>query len=354
MANPEHVAILKQGVEVWNRWRRDNLRVEPDLSRAVLSGSDLSGASLHSTNLSNANLSQSVLAHANLVMANLYGADLTESALVLAQLVYATLNGAMLKGANLTGANLTSANLTNAVLWGVRTNGANFNQAHLQGADFRNAEVGWTVFADVDLSSCLGLDAVTHRGPSSIGIETLLKSGGAIPDEFLRGVGAPEAFLTYSRSLVGQPLRFYSCFISYSTKDQEFADQLWADLQANGVRCWLATEDLRIGDPFRQSIDEAVRLHDKLLLILSANSVGSAWVQDEVEAALERERREKRLVLFPIRVDDAVMETEQAWAASIRRTRHVGDFSKWKDHDSYQKTFERLLRDLNAQGADTK
>jgi hypothetical protein len=41
-----------------------------------------------------------------------------------------------------------------------------------------------------------------------------------------------------------------------------------------------------------------------------------------------------------------VMESHKAWAALIRRTRHIGDFTHWKDHDSYQKAFERLLRDL--------
>jgi hypothetical protein len=74
----------------------------------------------------------------------------------------------------------------------------------------------------------------------------------------------------------------------------------------------------------------------------------STWVQDEVEAALEREHREKRLVLFPIRIDDAVMDTQEAWAASIRRSRHIGDFRKWKDHDAFQKALERLLRYLKA------
>jgi hypothetical protein len=44
------------------------------------------------------------------------------------------------------------------------------------------------------------------------------------------------------------------------------------------------------------------------------------------------------------------METDQAWAASLRRTRHIGDFRAWKDHDQYQKSFDRLLRDLKAQG----
>jgi hypothetical protein len=43
------------------------------------------------------------------------------------------------------------------------------------------------------------------------------------------------------------------------------------------------------------------------------------------------------------------MESKKAWAALIRRTRHIGDFTRWKDHDSYQKAFERLLRDLKAE-----
>ncbi|MBI1882274.1 MAG: hypothetical protein HYR94_29225 [Chloroflexi bacterium] len=50
----------------------------------------------------------------------------------------------------------------------------------------------------------------------------------------------------------------------------------------------------------------------------------------------------------PIQLDTAVMETNQAWAADIRRSRYIGDFSRWKDHDAYQQAFERLLRDLKA------
>jgi hypothetical protein len=64
--------------------------------------------------------------------------------------------------------------------------------------------------------------------------------------------------------------------------------------------------------------------------------------------ALEKERKQNKLVLFPIRLDDAVMETDQAWAASLRRTRHIGDFRACKDHDQYQKSFDRLLRGLKA------
>jgi hypothetical protein len=169
---------------------------------------------------------------------------------------------------------------------------------------------------------------------------------GPLPEVFLRGCGLSNEFIDYLPSFWNKPIQFYSCFISHSSKDADFAKRLFADLQAKGVRCWYAPEDLKIGDRFRAKIDEAIRLHEKLLLILSEHSVQSDWVQTEVESAFERERREKCSVLFPVRVDDSIMETNVAWAGDIRRTRHIGDFRGWKDHDSYAKAFERLLRDL--------
>jgi hypothetical protein len=61
------------------------------------------------------------------------------------------------------------------------------------------------------------------------------------------------------------------------------------------------------------------------------------------------------MVLFPIRLDEAVMKASHAWAADIRRKRHIGDFSQWQDHSSYQKACQRLLRDLQgAKGEEVK
>jgi hypothetical protein len=67
-------------------------------------------------------------------------------------------------------------------------------------------------------------------------------------------------------------------------------------------------------------------------------------VENEVEAALEEEeqtRPQRRTVLVPIKIDDAVEDTNQAWARTIKRTRHVGDFTHWEDNDAYQE--EQLL-----------
>ncbi len=106
---------------------------------------------------------------------------------------------------------------------------------------------------------------------------------------------------------------------------------------------------MRIGDEIRPRIDESIRMHDKLLLVLSESSLTSTWVKKEVETAFENEAQQQKLVLFPVRLDDTVMHTPQAWAADIRRMRHIGDFTHWKDHDEYQKVFARLVRDLQAQ-----
>ena len=95
--------------------------------------------------------------------------------------------------------------------------------------------------------------------------------------------------------------------------------------------------------------DESIRVHDKLLLILSETSLNSQWIEQEVETALEKEREQNRTVLFPIRIDGAVMGIKGGWPFLIRNTRNIGDFSNRKDHDTYQKALGRLLRDLKAE-----
>src|SRR6266566_8014370 len=157
--------------------------------------------------------------------------------------------------------------------------------------NLRDAIVGYTSFGDVDMSVVKNLETVKHQGPSTIGIDTIYRSQGNIPEVFLKGAGVDDTFITYIRSLVGKPIEYYSCFISYSSKDDAFARRLYESLQSNNVRCWFAPEDLKIGDKIRTGIDEAIRMHDKLLLILSENSVESAWVEKEVETAFDKEAK---------------------------------------------------------------
>lgn len=337
MANREHLKKLKEGIEAWNKWRRENPGIVPDLSGADLRGTALTGINLSETDLEKASLIRAHLVGADLIRADFAGSDLSE----------ANLREANLSRTDLIDSKLSRADLSGAMLWYTT-----FVKCIVDEVSFADCSMVSTTFAGMDLSRVKGLDDVRHYGPSTIGIDTIYKSQGKIPDVFLRGAGVPENFITYQRSLAAEPFDYYSCFISYSSKDHDFAERLHSDMQSKGVRCWFAPEDLKTGDKFRQRIDEAIRIYDKLLVVLSENSIESPWVEEEVEGALEKERRENSLVLFPVRLDGAVMEANQAWAASLRRTRHIADFTKWKEHDHYQTVFQRLLRDL--QGKNVK
>jgi hypothetical protein len=214
----------------------------------------------------------------------------------------------------------------------------------------KGAKTVRTIFDGLDLRLVKGLETIDHLGSSGITTSTLERSEGNIPYVFLRGAGLSDTFIEYARSLVQSPIKFYSCFICYSSKDQAIAKRLYNDLQSNGVRCWYARKDLKPGDFYRDRIDESIRMYEKVLLILSEHSVKSKWVEKEVEQAWKREGEPAEpgepLVLFPIRLDDTVMKTERAWARQLRYLRQIGDFTGWKDHDAYQDHFQQLLHDL--------
>src|SRR6266498_740182 len=413
MVNPEHVKILKQGAEAWNKWFRRKLASGlPDLSEADLSDTDLSGcdlrgvslkkailirANLSHADLRGANLSESFLFRANLQEAEatgaslnaadiseanlegvnlsnsyLIGAILTRSNLKLAKLVEADLKGADLRGAglqgsdltsaNLAGADLSSADLSEANLSGADLERTNLSKASLRGTKFSSVHLYSTTFGSNDLSQVIDLKKSDHYGPSILNIEAIYNSRGKIPEGFLRGCGLSDLQIETAKlaipgldqaqvtditdkihQLYLDGIQSYSCFISYNSKDEEFAKRLHADLQNNGVRCWLSPENMKIGDKFRTHMDDAIRVHDKLLIVFSQSSIYNASVENEVKTIFEKERKEGLSILFPICLDDELMNAEQPWADEIRRTRHIGDFS---DSDNYQKAFDGLLGDL--------
>jgi hypothetical protein len=104
-----------------------------------------------------------------------------------------------------------------------------------------------------------------HNGPSSIGVDTLYRSQGNIPEAFLRGCGVPDAMIEYLPSLLGavEPIQFYSCFISYSTKDEPFARRLHERMQAAHLRVWFAPEDIKGGEKLHEQIERAIQMHDR-------------------------------------------------------------------------------------------
>jgi hypothetical protein len=350
MANWRQVQLLKRGVVGWNRWRKKHPNVKPDLSRAELRDADLTGVNLRDadltgaellgSNLISANLNRARLREADLGGANLSMADLSMADLLRSQLNKTDLSGADLSGTDLTWADLFKTNLIGAKLHKASLAWANLSGTDLSGTDLSMVSFYQTAFLNIDLRQTKGLARINHRGPSAIHLPSLQlpQDGSAL--HFLHGVGLTDEQIDAWRSSAMLPIQYYSVFISYSSKDEILAYRLHADLQERGVRCWFAPEDMKIGNKIRDRIDQAIYLQDRSLLLLSGHSITSTWVENEVEAVLEKEDRQQREILFPVRLDEVAMHTSKAWAATLRRTRHIGDLPVGQIH---RRTRARLI-----------
>jgi Pentapeptide repeats (8 copies) len=118
MANAEHLWRLDQGVEAWNRWRREQRDRYLDLHGANLQGYHLNGIDLQGTNLRAANLNGASLVGANLNGANLARASFLQACLMQANLADANLMRSRLVLTNLTKAYCAGANFSGAIVLG--------------------------------------------------------------------------------------------------------------------------------------------------------------------------------------------------------------------------------------------
>jgi hypothetical protein len=377
MADKEQVSVLRSGLLLWNEWRRKNAKALVDLSGADLSGVNLkcvtrradstfSGPEydndprIHRTRFTNPEESFWVELHtANLAGANLTDADLSTAHLFMVHLNSANLHRANLTGANLDGASVRLANLTDARLGGCNfrradLEGTNLSGANVDGASFSSARLKATVFGAMDLSTARYLDRAYHRGPSTIGLDTIYLSRGRIPAEFLHKAGVPESFIAYMGALVAaiEPVQFFSCFISYSHSDKQFAACLYEALQKRGIRCWLDEKQLLPGDDIYEQIDRGIRLWDKVLLCCSEGSLLSWWVDNEISAAfakeqlLMKERGTKTLALIPLDLDGFLFRWENGKAKQVL-TRLVADFTDSQaDRSKFDEQVERLIAAL--------
>lgn len=126
-------------------------------------------------------------------------------------------------------------------------------------------------------------------------------------------------------------------FVSHSTTDQErFVRGLATRLQTDGVDTWYAEWGLLDGDSLVQRIfAEGIGEADVFIVVLSANSVNSHWVQAELDVGVVRSI-DKQCRLITIVIDDVLIPV----ALQATKYRRISDVS------SYDDDFDGLLRSI--------
>ena len=316
---------------------------------SLLNGANLRGADCRDANFQDADLDRIILSDANLTGANLRGANLSR-----ANLDRANLTGADLTGATLNGAALTRTNLSEATFKESDFYEAVFNTTPMTGADFTGSIMGYTVFQNCNLSDAVGLDLVRHDAPSTLGLDSLFRSGGEIPDTFLTGVGSPESLAAYQGSLVGSAALSDDYFISCAAGDVALATRLQDNLRANGARCWIFPENAR-GSALvdrrstseEEEVERWIRHYDKLVVVCTAEAFASETIRNDITAAKEQQMSRDQWVLFLVAENGFMNSPRDRYARGLASEHRVFDLpSQGDDAQAYQEAIADLAATL--------
>jgi uncharacterized protein YjbI with pentapeptide repeats len=377
--NPEHERILRLGADTWNNWRLENPEVWPllmgaDLRTLNLANYDLHFASLQHANLTGVDLTEAWLSSAHFEQANLSEAKLYSAFAEWACFTAANMGKCFAMEANFTKANFQqvsarAAHFADAIFQGAILPGANLSEAYLastdftgawlESADLTGATLSQTHFIDCDLTDAVGLKECQHSSHSFIDFRTLQQCRRYLPHEFLKGCGLSDVVIEYIPSLFDGAINYYSCFLSHSHADKDFARLLYSKLQERDIRCWLDEHQLLPGDDPHDRIQQGIKFWDKFILCCSKHSLTSWWVDSELnrafakEQTLTRERGRKVLALIPLDLDGHLFSGE--WAsgkAEEVKSRMVADVTDWRVNGAkFEAEFQRLILALRSDDA---
>ena len=316
---------------------------EADVSGALLNGANLRGADLRGADLTGADLDRAVLSDANLSGANLTNANLQRTSLI-----GANLSGANFTGANFSGANIVRSNLSEAVL-----NGADFFQTqvwgcNMAGADLAGAALGYTVLQDCDLREVVGLDQIRHDAPSSIGVDTVYRSGGQLPAAFLTGAGVPDSLAILQEAIIAAAPALSECYISCRDDDEEFARKLSIDLSAQGVNTYVFSERVRgnalvsrLSSSDQEEVERWLRNYDKLVVVASSRALDTEAILNDITAARNKQQSADRWLLYFVAPDNGLMRPSGRAARNMAAENVIFDLRP-EDSATYEAEIAKL------------
>lgn len=93
-------------------------------------------------------------------------------------------------------------------------------------------------------------------------------------------------------------------FISYSSKDRADANCLFADLSDAGHDPWMDEWSIRAGEQIPEKIQEALSIANRIIVLLSPESVESEWVKAEWQALYWEEMQKREIKVIPALIRD--------------------------------------------------
>lgn len=91
-----------------------------------------------------------------------------------------------------------------------------------------------------------------------------------------------------------------SIFLCHSSRDKKFVRKLASNLQSKDVSTWLDEAEIKVGESLTNRIGDAIGKMEYFGVVLSQHSVNSEWVQRELQIALQRELKERKVIVLPL------------------------------------------------------
>ena len=189
----EHLKILNQGETIWNKWRKSDDNIRPDLRGVELQGRELSGynfdaCQFYRANLQGANLSGASFRSASLSKSILIQTDFTGAMIKYAKFVYSDLTGANFSNTDLFHSSFAECTMPGSLFTSSRLVNTIFNACYLDASSFERSIMKDTVFSNTILDNVFGLDSIDFQGTINVDIRTY-QSDVNFPDEFMSRAG---------------------------------------------------------------------------------------------------------------------------------------------------------------------